>query len=131
MTDSRVALGVDRLPWLTDETPARREKRSRSMLGWAAAALLVVAGSSYWLGLETADEIETAGRPAAPPTVSTPLPEVRPDQAQQPEVQVSPPPEVRPAPVPQVRTVSQPPPPMAALVDQSALNIERARCPPT
>ena len=106
MTDSRVALGVDRLPWLTDETPARRERRPRSMLGWMAAALLVVAGSAYWLGLETADEVETAVQPAPQPTVVAPLPELRPAQPPQPEVQVAPPPEVRPAPVPEVRNVA-------------------------
>ena len=129
MTDSRVALGVDRLPWLTDETPARRETRSRSMLGWAAAALLVVAGSSYWLGLETADEIETAGRLAPPPTVSTPLPEVRPDQPRQPEVQVARQPEVRPAPVPEVRSVAQPSAPKAA-VRKRERRVLRRESPP-
>jgi hypothetical protein len=108
MTDSRVALGVDRLPWLTDETPARRDKRSPSMLGWTVAALLVVAGSAYWLGLETADEVETAVQPAAQPTVVAPLPELRPAQPPQPEVQVAPPPEVRPAPVREVRSAAPP-----------------------
>ena len=114
MTDSRVALGVDRLPWLTDETPTRREKRPRSRLGWAAAALLAVAGSAYWLGLETADEVDTAIQPAPRPTVVAPLPELRPAQPRQPEVQVAPPPEVRPAPVPEVRNVVPPAPKAAA-----------------
>lgn len=108
MTDSRVALGVDRLPWLTDETPARRDKRPPSMLGWMAAALLVVAGSAYWLGLETADEVETAVQPAPQPTVVAPLPEIRPAQPPQPEVHVAPPPEVRPAPVREVRSAAPP-----------------------
>ena len=108
MTDSRVALGVDRLPWLTDETPARRDKRPPSMLGWMAAALLVVAGSAYWLGLETADEVETAVQPAPQPTVVAPLPEIRPVQPPQPEVHVAPPPEVRPAPVREVRSAAPP-----------------------
>ena len=35
MTDSRVALGLDRLPWLPDE-PARTRKPTGYLLGWAA-----------------------------------------------------------------------------------------------
>ena len=55
MTDSRVALGMDRLPWLPDEPVAAPRApvapvRSTAVLGWAVAAMLAIAGASYWLG---------------------------------------------------------------------------------
>ncbi|HEX6072522.1 MAG TPA: hypothetical protein VFY95_05900 [Sphingomicrobium sp.] len=50
MTDSRVAVGLDRLPWLDDEPKARVNASVRELLGWAVAAMLLVAGISYWLG---------------------------------------------------------------------------------
>ncbi|MFL6752299.1 MAG: hypothetical protein ACJ8FL_03615 [Sphingomicrobium sp.] len=46
---------MDRLPWLPDEPkPQTRPKRSaRELLGWAFAALFLIAGVSYWMGVET------------------------------------------------------------------------------
>src|SRR4051794_10765675 len=55
MTDSRVAPGLDRLPWLPDE-PARTRGPSGNLLGWAALAILLVAGLAYWLGRKSSDE---------------------------------------------------------------------------
>ena len=69
MTDSRAALGMDRLPWLPDE-PAPRARPARAatpdrvaLLGWVVAAMLLVAGASYWFGLTNGSE-----RPPAAPT---------------------------------------------------------------
>ena len=59
MTDSRVAPGLDRLPWLPDE-PARGPKPMSGLLGWAAAAILLVAGASYWVGLRSSGEAPLA-----------------------------------------------------------------------
>lgn len=68
MTDSRVALGMDRLPWLPDE-PVRPPRPPRQaggdMLGWAVAAVLVIAGASYWLGLRSGGE-QPSTVPAGP-----------------------------------------------------------------
>ena len=52
MTDSRVAPGLDRLPWLPDE-PARAPKRSGLLVGWAIAATILVAAAAYWLGVHS------------------------------------------------------------------------------
>jgi outer membrane biosynthesis protein TonB len=116
MSDSRTASGLDRLPWLTDEpkprtAPAKKAGRS-DLTGWAAAALLLVAGLSFWLGTrsETGEEFpqSVSSPPAAPapvPQASTVPHEVR--IAPQPEVAPVRAPEVRPAPAPDVR-IAQP-----------------------
>jgi sporulation related protein len=113
MTDSRVALGMDRLPWLPDEParPAKPPRQSRGggsgLLGWAFAAILLVAGVSYWLGSRTGTEV--TGAPSgskAPPSATLPLPEatrVVPGE----DVQRVAPPEVRPVPEPDVHRVTE------------------------
>lgn len=114
MTDARAAVGLDRLPWLTDEPkplppPSRVRARSgvRDLLAWAMAALLLVAGLSYWLGTRMVRE------PAAESSVQRPqetvkLPEVR--ESVQQQVPVNEAPEVVPAPEPavSVRTIHRP-----------------------
>ncbi|HEY6662044.1 MAG TPA: hypothetical protein VIZ66_03885 [Sphingomicrobium sp.] len=89
MTDSRVALGMDRLPWLPDEpvrpaTPSRRADGATAVLGWGVAALLLVGGTSYWLGTRSAGDSEVAITPRTTVT----LPDARP----------APPEEIRPIP---------------------------------
>src|SRR5689334_19161899 len=106
MTDSRAAVGFDRLPWLADEP--NRERRSfsaREVAGWAVAGVLLVAGASYWLGQRSAE-------PASPPAASRTAPHsttvVLPaPQVAQPQVEPDAMPEVEPAPV---RSVSVPRP---------------------
>jgi len=52
MSDSRAATGFDRLPWLADEPRAKAtppKLGGRELLGWAAAAVLLVGGASFWL----------------------------------------------------------------------------------
>jgi hypothetical protein len=112
MTDSRVALGLDRLPWLPDEPvrsarPPRR--RSGSLIGWAFAAILSVAALSYWLGMQSRPEatsppVGTSGQPSA----TLVLPEakrVEPGQVVEP-VQA---PDVRPVPAPEIRPIVEAP----------------------
>jgi len=70
MTDSRVAPGLDRLPWLPDE-PARPTKRPGLVVAWAIAATILVAAAAYWLGVhsETPQQFEV---PSQPQTVTLP-----------------------------------------------------------
>jgi hypothetical protein len=80
MTDSRMAFGMDRLPWLPDE-PARAPNRSGGLLGWAAAAMLLVAGGSYWLGTRTAEPTGTASQPTATVPLPQPSADARPNES--------------------------------------------------
>ena len=100
MTDSRVAPGLDRLPWLPDE-PARAPKRSGLLVAWAIAATILVAAAAYWLGVhsETPQQFEV---PSQPQTV--PLPEAVPLAPGTGEV--------RPVPAPEVERVVAPPIPV-------------------
>jgi outer membrane biosynthesis protein TonB len=109
MTDSRAAVGMDRLPWLTDEPKPRASSGSRELLGWGFAAALLIAGGSYWLGTKWADQPESVPveSPApAQPQSSVKLPEAR-LPAPPPPVAISETPEVRPAP-PSVVAVPEP-----------------------
>ena len=113
MTDTRVALGSERLPWLDDEPAAKPRKNSNDAWLIAAGALLLVAGGSYWLGMRTGHSIEQPMSSG----LSAPLPAPRaaPPAA---ETQVPPVPEVNPAPMPGVRESA---PPMARLTPQRRL----------
>ena len=99
MTDSRVALGLDRLPWLPDE-PARTRKSTGNPLGWAVAAVLLVAGFAYWLGLKSGED--------APPAV--PFSRVRPEATiHLPQAaETARPPQVPPVIVPRIEPVVAP-----------------------
>jgi len=109
MTDSRAAVGLDRLPWLLDEPKgvARVPGRGRELAGWAVAATLAIAGGSYWLGTQMGDR--PAGeepRISTQPQSTVQLPQPR-DAAPASGSETFPQPEVRPAPVPTV-TVAEP-----------------------
>ena len=107
MTDSRAAVGFDRLPWLADEPerPAAPARPAGSGLaGWLVAGALVVAGASYWLGQKSATEVAQPVTRSAPHSTTVPLPSPLPPQ---PQVQPDRVPEVAPAPA---RTVSVPRP---------------------
>jgi len=108
MTDSRAALGSDRLPWLTDEPapakPTPKKPAVPNLWGLAAAMLLVVAAGSYWLGTRSVTEDQPASR--ASPTVIAPLPEPKTAPPQR-QVEIAPQPEVSPAPAPEVRSTPQ------------------------
>lgn len=110
MTDSRAALGSDRLPWLTDEAapaPAKPKLHKKAALpnlwGPVAASMLLLAATSYWLGTRSGSEprsMSPEGR-----SVVTPLPEAAAPPQQQ--VEIAPQPEVTPAPVPEVLSTPQ------------------------
>ena len=103
MADGRAAYDPDRLPWLTDERAPRRRKGSATLLPWALLAALLVAGASYWLGVQSvanpdefADILGTS-----PPEATVRLPEA---------VIEPPPAEVRPAPMPEAPPIAEPAP---------------------
>ena len=107
MTDSRAAFGSDRLPWLTDEpAPRRRRRASGAKTIWvpAAAALLAVAGGSYWLGTRTAGTDQTV---SSAPVVHEALPPVAPPQSSARQVEMAPQPDVRELPAPEVRSAPE------------------------
>ena len=115
MTDAGAAVGMDRLPWLDDEPAPRapigpREPKLRpiatargsaqGLAGWVVASVLLVAGGSYWLGLQSgeraqSDRYETPTDRAPGATVDLP-------DARAPSVPIVETPEVRPAPMPSV-----------------------------
>jgi SPOR domain len=109
MTDTRAALGSDRLPWLTDELTRPRKRGARGLLLWGAAAIALVAGASYWLGMQTQTSepgsTVTFQQTLPPATTARPEAQVLPPAEQ---VQLAPPPEVRPAPTPEVRSARSP-----------------------
>jgi hypothetical protein len=136
MTDSRVALGMDRLPWLPDE-PAPRARPARTampdriaMLGWVVAAMLVVAGLSYWLGLTNRGGQPEAAAPSPEATFRLPdVSEQAPPAAAQPtpaptriEPMVAPPITIVESqrPVREVPQQTAPEPPATAAVTQEA-----------
>ena len=109
MTDSRAALGSDRLPWLSDEPRAKKPQVKKpalpGMLAPVAALLLLVAGASYWLGTRSGIE-EQPGTAETGSTIVAPLPE-SPSLHPQQEVEIAPPKEVAPTPAPEVRSAPQ------------------------
>jgi len=104
MTDSRAALDMDRLPWLTDERkPSPKQTRKISwaaVVPWALLAILLVAGVSYWFGMQSAAEPDVfaeSPQPRSEATATLPAP--------------APPVErVEPAPMHEVKPVADPAP---------------------
>ena len=99
MSDARTAIGFDRLPWLADEPQPPARAGSRRLIPWVVAAILLVAGASYWIGQQNVRE-PVAQAPGHPSTTVT-LPEAK--APPQPEVTPDRVPEVEPAIVPTVR----------------------------
>lgn len=121
MTDSRMAYDPDRLPWLTEERKPRRQAGTASLLLWALLGALLVAGVSYWFGVQSASVSDdyTGARPASPAaTVKLPEPAIVEPQ----------PSDVRPAPMPDVQAVAEPAPiriPQAAPVRKTKASVTR------
>ena len=110
MNDAQAVVGLDRLPWLTDEPKRALPQRARfanirDLLGLALAAVLLVAALSYWMGIRTGRTGEEAvATSPRTPGATVKLPEAR-DVG--PEVQLPAAPEVSPAPAPTVE-ISEP-----------------------
>ncbi len=106
MADSGLAYDPDRLPWLTEERKLRLKRGSPPLLLWALIAGLLVAGVSYWLGMQSSpqsdDFTDNARTSASPPAATVRLPE---PAAVEPRAE-----QVRPAPMPDVQPVAEPAP---------------------
>ena len=108
MSDSRVAGGMDRLPWLSDEPVLVTAPTGRGwdVTGWAVSAILIVAGFSFWLGSQRPIHDEGQQASGAVPSATIAVPEPRP--AAPAEVRLPPQPQVAPVAQPQVRVVRVP-----------------------
>lgn len=99
MADGRAAYDPDRLPWLRDERKPRGTSDSTLVLLWALVAAMLVAGLSYWAGVQSVGEAgeftETAR--SSPPAATIKLPE--------PAI-----PQVQPPALPEVQPVAEPAP---------------------
>ena len=107
MADGHAAHDPDRLPWLADTRISSRSGDSALLLAWAAAATLLVAGVSYWMGMQSIAEpepVDVAGQSSPAATVRLPEPAVVPPRVR----------EVLPPPAPEARPVIEPAPPVAA-----------------
>ena len=114
MTDTRVALGSDRLPWLDDEPISRRISGRKELWIVGVSVVLLVAAAFYWLGVQSRNLEIPAPAPRKPavtarlpePQTLPPLEEIQLGPA--PQFQPGPAPEVRQPPIPRVRTVPEP-----------------------
>lgn len=53
MGQSRAVAGTDRLPWLADEPQPPARRRRSDAVAWAALAVLLAGGASYWLSVNS------------------------------------------------------------------------------
>lgn len=104
MADGHAAYDPDRLPWLSEERKPRRSSNGNPLLFWAFLAAVLVAGLSYWLGVQSVtapdDFADILGK--SPPAATMQLPE--------PADEVPGGERVPRSPVPGVRPVAEPPP---------------------
>lgn len=133
MSRVEAAAAVDRLPWLPDEPQPKRAKRlGGAALGWAATAIIVVAGTAFWFGTQSVqNELRAPSRHPAPATTVR-LPQPRPAEPEvripvQREISPAPQPQVRPAPVREVRIA--PPPASRAVTRQTESTAPQDKAP--
>lgn len=72
MNQMGLVADAERLPWLNDDRP-RRSGRGPTLIFLAGLAIVLVAGASYWLGLQTAPPDGPAA--VVPSTTTIDLPE--------------------------------------------------------
>jgi hypothetical protein len=76
MADSHAVYDPDRLPWLSDDRKPRRKSDSTSLWMWAVLATVLVAGVSYWMGMQSVREPELSdSATSSPPAATVRLPE--------------------------------------------------------
>lgn len=141
MADGQAAVGFDRLPWLADEPRLRPKRAVGDVVAWAAAAILLVAGGAYWMGVNSVNPLAGGSPPQARPSTTVPLPapraaagaagEIDADRSSAVEPIVAPPiplVEVRPAPAPRAPAKARPH--RSASTSASASASAPARPPP-
>jgi hypothetical protein len=120
------AAAVDRLPWLEDEPSAPPRRGASWPAPTMAAAITLVAGLSYWIGVNSLDK-QRFEREAAAPATTVLLPEPRASQSSQPaaprQSEVSPQPLVRIERVPVIEPMVAPPIP---LIDDRPVSTEQS-----
>jgi len=112
MSQAQAAAAMERLPWLADEPkpapPPRAERRGsgREIVGWAFAAILLVAIAAYWMGAHSWGPSAPRSEASKPSTtVAVPQAQTTNSQDQvepQPQVNLEPAPQVTPVPERQV-----------------------------
>jgi hypothetical protein len=115
MSRVEAAAGLDRLPWLPDEPKPQPAKRRGSVATWAAAAVLLVAGAGFWVGVRSVEQPAATAVRGSPATTTVHLPQPHPSPPQvslppQPQVRLAPTPQVRLAPAREVRIAGAPAP---------------------
>ena len=117
MTDSRAALDPDRLPWLNDDRPPRSKRAWVSVLLLAILATILLAGLSYWLGMQSVRRVgDTNTR--APSTLSLPRAALPIDQPPQTAPIID---QVSPLAMPEVAPVAEPQVTPPRVTDQRAV----------
>jgi hypothetical protein len=107
MSQVQLAAGMDRLPWLTDETPPaqtapKRRAGNREAAIWAIAAALLVAAVSYWMGAHSWKPSTPGSSTSHSLTMPVPQPRTNEPVQQQPQVAIAPQPQVSPTPLREV-----------------------------
>lgn len=95
---TRVAPELERLPWLTDDRPQPRRRRTRGLFFLLSAVTIVgIATLSFWLGMNQG-RLPKILRPMPEASVTVPVPAPVDPLVRQPEI----------APTPQVQPVTEP-----------------------
>jgi len=133
MSRVETAPPMDRLPWLPDDPqPKPAKRRGGGLLGWAAAAIVAVAGAGFWMGVRSVEQQSVVAPHHGQATTTAYLPEARPVAPEvrmpvQPEVRPLAEPQVRPAPAHEVRIVA--PPAMRSATRRAAPTFPEAKTP--
>lgn len=115
MTYAPAAPEFDRLPWLNDERKPPARKGLDLLVLWSIAALLLIAGASYWVGMTSAtDRVGSDGQPDGASSATIALPEPSAAEAVGNDVSRPAMPEVEPVAPPRPVTIAKPRPTLTA-----------------